>query len=286
MAQAFRPAPKSQVFRQGLELQPHRDLADPAREPRAGARRQAQKSLLPESAAETVTDAQPGSAWTGRLTPVSTSRSGRRFVRLVAAELRLLMKGQRWGWYAVATGLFVACLAAPLEDARGGILVAAWLWPILLWSRMGSREARCATEGLVFSCPRTLGQQLPAAWLAGVIVALLTGGGAAIRLLVAADGAGLATWLAGALFIPTMAMTLGLVSRNSKLFEALYTLWWYVGAFNHTPGLDFMGTTPASSRAVDYLLLTGVLLLACHLARRLQPRSFRLLLNSRQSLHR
>jgi len=127
---------------------------------------------------------------------------------------------------------------------------------------------------------------LPAAWLAGVVVALVTGGGVAIRLLLAADGAGLAAWLAGALFIPTLAMTLGLVSKNSKLFEALYTVWWYVGAFNHTPGLDFMGTTPASSRAVGYLLLTGILLLACHLARRLQSGSIRLFPNRKQTLIR
>jgi len=259
---------------------------DPARESGFGARRKAQKPLPTESAAETQPDAQPGSAWTGRLTAVSTSGSGPRFARLVAAELRLMMKGQRWGWYAVAAGLFVACLAAPLDAARGGILVAAWLWPILLWSRMGSREARCATEGLVFSCPHTLGQQLPAAWLAGVIVALVTGGGVAIRLLLAADGAGLAAWLASALFIPTLAMTLGLVSKTNKLFEALYTVWWYVGPFNHTPGLDFMGTTPASSRAVGYLLLTGILLLGCHLARRVQLGYFRLLLNRGQNLGR
>jgi hypothetical protein len=259
---------------------------DPAREPRVRLRRQRQKSPPVEGAAAAVPDAQPSFAWSGRLTPVSISASGRRFARLVAAELRLMMKGQRWVWYAVAAGLFVASLAAPLDVARGGILVAAWLWPILLWSRMGSREARCATGGLVFSCPRTLGQQLPAAWLAGVIVAFMTGGGVAIRLLLAADGAGLAAWFAGALFIPTLAMALGLVSKTSKLFEALYTVWWYVGAFNHIPGLDYMGTTPSSSRPVDFLLLTGFLLLVCYLARRLQLASFQSLLSRGQSLHR
>jgi uncharacterized membrane protein YidH (DUF202 family) len=254
---------------------------DPAREPLIRVRRQAGELLPPESLPRTAEDAPEAIAWSGQLTPVLSSGSVRHFVRLVAAELRLMMKGQRWWWYAVAAGLFVACLAAPLEVSRGDILVAAWLWPILLWSRMGSREARCATESLVFSCPHTLSCQLPAAWLAGVMVALLTGGGVGIRLLLASDAQGLAAWTAGALFIPTLAMALGLASRNSKLFEALYTVWWYVGALHHTPSLDYMGTTPASSRPVSFFLLTGVLLLACHLARRFQSASIRLLRDRR-----
>jgi hypothetical protein len=254
---------------------------DPAREPLKRARRQAAESFPPESAPGTVANALVAGAWRVRLTPVGQAASGQRFVRLAAAELRLMMKGQRWWWYAVAAGLFFASLAAPLEISRGALLVAAWLWPILLWSRMGSREARAATESLVFSCPRTLWQQLPAAWLAGVVVALVTGGGVGIRLLLAADAPSLAAWTAGALFIPTLAMALGLVSRTSKLFEAIYTVWWYIGAFNHTPGLDYMGTTRASSRPVSFLLLTGVLLLVCHLARRFPPASIRSLLDRR-----
>jgi len=40
--------------------------------------------------------------------------------------------------------------------------------------------------------------------------------------------------------------------RSNWAFEAIYTLWWYVGPAHHTPGLDFMGTTPASSQPSLY----------------------------------
>jgi hypothetical protein len=104
--------------------------------------------------------------------------------------------------------------------------------------------------------------------MAGVIVALVTGSGVAVRLLLAADLHGFAAWLAGALFIPTLALALGAWSGTSKTFEALFTCWWYVGPANHIPGIDFMGTTASSARPELYFLLTVVLLLVSFAGRR------------------
>ncbi len=101
-----------------------------------------------------------------------------------------MLQGQKWWWYAGAAGLFIGCLSSPLVAGRGGVILAAWIWPLLLWSQMGSREARWGTGALLFSSPRTLGRQLPAAWVAGVLVAMATGGGLAIRLMIAHDAAG------------------------------------------------------------------------------------------------
>jgi hypothetical protein len=179
-----------------------------------------------------------------------------------------MLKGHPWWWYVVAAGLFIACLASPLDASRGGIIVAAWMWPVLLWSQMGSREARWATESLIFSSDHVLWRQLPAAWAAGVLVALITGGGLGIRLLIAGDRNGLLAWFAGALFIPTLALALGVWSGSSKPFEAIYTVWWYVGPANHLPGADFMGTTSVSSQPFTYLVFTLILLTAVFVGRR------------------
>lgn len=51
----------------------------------------------------------------------------------------------------------------------------------------------------------------------------LTGGGLGFRLLIGGDWPGFSGWLAGALFVPTFALALGVWSGSSKLFEALYT---------------------------------------------------------------
>jgi hypothetical protein len=206
----------------------------------------------------------------GQLTPIIRTSAGMhtRFVQLVVSELRLMLKGQRWWWYTVAAGLFIACLASPVNASRGGVILAAWLWPTLLWSQMGAREARYSTQPLLFSSNHALARQLPAAWTAGVLVAALTGGGLGIRLLLAGDSQGLAAWATACLFIPTLALALGAWSGGSKAFEALYTVWWYIGPANHGPGADFIGTSAASARPDIYLMFTGVLLLAAYAGRR------------------
>jgi hypothetical protein len=161
---------------------------------------------------------------------------------MVVAELRLALHGISLWWYLVAFGLFATALFTPVSISRG-FLLAAWIWPLLIWSAMGTRETRLRTDQLVFSTAHPLRRQLPACWLAGVIIAILAGGGTGIRLLVAGDQLGLLAWIVGALFIPTMALALGVWSGSGKLFEVLYLLLWYLGPANHMGEIDFMGVT-------------------------------------------
>lgn len=249
---------------------------DPARE---FFTRRARKARPVASETSTVADIAGAHAsvgmWHGgalkSLTPMGARVEARtNFGRLVAAELRLMVQGQRWWWYAGAAGLFIACLASPLDAGRGEVILAAWIWPLLLWSQMGSREARWATESLIYSAPRTLGRQLPAAWVAGVLVAMATGGGLAIRLAMAGDAQGLAGWAAGAMFIPSLALALGVWTGTGKWFEALYTVWWYVGAVHHAAGLDYMGTVAASSTPGLYAAAAAGLVASCWVRRRAQ----------------
>ncbi|HEX3663499.1 MAG TPA: hypothetical protein VHU89_18835 [Acidobacteriaceae bacterium] len=239
---------------------------------RGGWRRRAETSLeraeVIELKAARGLAQQSREGWRGMLTPVPRGEEKTRFFALVAAELRLMLQGQKWWWYAGAAGLFVGCLAAPLNTGRTGVLVAAWLWPLLLWAPMGNREARWSTESLVYASPHALGRQLPAAWLAGVVVAMATGGGLAIRLGIAGDGHGLIGWAVGACFIPSLALACGVWSGGSKLFEALYTVWWYAGALHHAAGLDYTGVVASSARPGVYAGLTLMLLGAAWMGRR------------------
>ncbi len=185
------------------------------------------------------------------------------FGRLVLAELRLALQGLPWWLYAVAAGLLIAQLFAPLEVARGPLLGVAWLWPILVWSAMGSRETRFATRSLLFSSSGILARQLPACFLAGVAVASLAGGGVAIRLVLAGQSLGLGAWLAGAFFLPSLALALGVMSGTGKAFEALLTALWYIGPINHIPGIDFTGAANGAATlrySVMYIALTAILL--------------------------
>jgi hypothetical protein len=227
-------------------------------------------SSAPITSEERTPTPPPVSITASHLTPLVRTSARLRFAQLVASELRLMLKGQRWWWYAVAAGLLVGELASPLSAARQGVLVVAWIWPILVWSQMGCREARHATSALLFSSERALTRQLPALWTAGVAVAALTGSGVGIRLLMTGDWPGLAAWISAAIFIPSLASALGIWSGSSIPFEALYTVWWYVGPAHQTPSLDFVGTTLTSSRPAEYALAAVILLAVSYCGRRVR----------------
>jgi hypothetical protein len=218
------------------------DRFDPSR---GGLRRRPAAGTANGGAFEAGPAGQPATASAPHvtLTPVPAGAPRSRFLGVLRAELKLALNGLRWWWWIGAAGLFIATLAAPLDAVRQIALPLAWIWPILVWSPLGTREPRFDTGGLLFSAPRPLLRQLPATWMAGVLLAMLTGSGAAIHFLAKGDLAGVGAWLVGALFIPSMALALGVWSGTSKLFEALYLAIWYIGPLNHTPAFDYMGAT-------------------------------------------
>jgi hypothetical protein len=164
------------------------------------------------------------------------------FFTVLTVELKLLLKGQRWWWYAVSAGVIIACAASPSAITREIILPIAWVWPILMWSAMGSREIHNNVQQLVFSSALPLWRQLPAQWLAGFLVTLLMASGAVVRFAIDGDTIGIIALLSGALFIPSLALTSGAWSGTSKLFEILYILMWYLGPLNKVIALDFIGS--------------------------------------------
>jgi hypothetical protein len=232
--------------------------------------------VVEQSSAGTTSLAKTGANATVHLTPLAPAAHAAAFGRIYTAELRLALKGLRWWWYVIAAGLLIAQFAAPFEISRGPLLGAAWIWPILVWSAMGSRETRCSTCSLLFSCANILPRQLLACFLAGLTVAVLTGAGAAFRLLLASNFLGLFAWIAGAIFLPALALALGAFSGTGKPFEGLLTAIWYVGPMNHTPGLDFTGSASGPhtiSYALTYLVLAAALLISAFAIRYRQLRS-------------
>jgi hypothetical protein len=210
------------------------------------------------------------------LKPLATHATHSRFLSIVETELRLMLKGQKWWRYAVAIGLAVTSGVVPSADARGIFLACAWIWPLLLWSSMGVRETRDQTYRLIFSSPHPISRQLPPVWFAGVLVALLSGGGLGLRLLLTGNIRGVLAWFLDALFIPTFALALGIWSGTGKPFEILYTLLWYVGPMHAIPQLDFMRSAPATATThypFVYLALTLVLAMAALAGRQRQVHS-------------
>ncbi|OGO62238.1 MAG: hypothetical protein A2030_11570 [Chloroflexi bacterium RBG_19FT_COMBO_50_10] len=190
------------------------------------------------------------------LTPLALGQHAFYPFRILLAELRLLFKGIRWWWLIVIFGLNMAGFLLPTDSARQYVLPVAWILPLPLWSSLGTREKHHNTDQLVYSAPHPLRRQFPLIWLAGVIVTLISGAGVAVNLMLAGDGLHLLAWGIGALFIPTLALVLGVWSGSNKLFEVVYMLLWYSGPVNRIESLDFMGAS--SNIPLDRVLLYGL----------------------------
>jgi hypothetical protein len=178
-----------------------------------------------------------------QLTPLNKTANRFSFFNTLTAELKLMLKGQRWWWYAIAVGFIIAGFSGDSQTVREMILPFTWIWHILLISPIGNREARDNVQQLAFSSASPLWRQLPAQWLAGFIVTLLIGSGAALNFIINGDAVGLLALLSGAIFIPSLALALGVWSGTSKVFEIVYMSLWYIGPLNRVPEVDFIGAS-------------------------------------------
>jgi len=138
---------------------------DPAREWAIRGKQKPSPAAMPATEDQIATP-QKAEHFPAHLSPLvrrdNTGRtSSNPFLRLVVVELRLMLQGQRWWWYIVAAGLSIACLASPLSASRSGVLLAAWIWPILIWSQMGCREARFNTQPILSPANAALAASFP-----------------------------------------------------------------------------------------------------------------------------
>jgi len=205
------------------------------------------------------------------LTPLPSRRYYGRFITALQAELRLMLRAQPPWWHLIAVSLVIGSAVTPLEVAV--ILQAfAWLWPILVWSPMGAREALDYTHELVFSVARPLRCQLSASWLSGVTIALSMTSGSLVRALSIGNVERALVMGVGVVFVPSLALACGVLSRSSRLFEILYLMLWYV-AFNGVPAFDFIGLGNAGLQQgywLIYLVLALILLVVSFVVRKSQ----------------
>lgn len=232
-----------------------------------------------ETTADVSTETGPtdtGLTETPTLTPVD-DRDAAGFGRLFGAELRLAIRGHPWWWYAGALVLVAGPLLAllggvsgtSLQPFRRGLLPIAAIWPLFVWSAMGSRTVRHDVTDLVLASRHPV-KQLLAEYIAGVTVGLGIASGTVV-LLVGAGEPGLVLGLAGiAVFPPALAIAAGIWSRSARLFEIVYLIVWYAGPLNGGVPLDFAGSTTGSVETGVPLVYVGlgVVLLGAAVVRR------------------
>ncbi|MFH8348633.1 hypothetical protein [Streptomyces sp. NPDC018045] len=195
-------------------------------------------------------DEVPRSAADRRASAVALPRTppqpGRVLLRLWTGELRILLQGvSRWWWWGAGFWLFLG-VCSPMPGATRLMLPVSWLWPVLIWSRLGTQRYEHNVEGILGAFPSTH-RRVVAEWAAGATLTAVVGLGPLIRLVIAGDVTGVACWAAGALFVPSLALALGTLSRTHRLFQAIYLPLWYTVA-NGLPLFDFMGAIRIEGR--------------------------------------
>jgi hypothetical protein len=206
-----------------------------------------------------------------QLTSMTAKHNQWRFFEVLLAELKLMLKGRSLFWYVGAIGLIIACIAWPLDDVRRYLVIILLLWPITIWSGMGNRERRFQTDQIIFSVAHPLRRQLSATWIAGFIIALIISGCITAIQVINGQGYAIVTWVAGALFIPSLAIALGVWSGGPRLFELVYILWWYIGPVEGVPVFDFIGVTHKTIQTgvpIYYLIASILLFLIAIIGRR------------------
>ncbi|CAP15596.1 MULTISPECIES: hypothetical protein [Halobacterium] len=223
-------------------------------------------------------DAAPSAIDSVSLTAV-TDRDAGGFMRLVAAEVRLALRGQPWWWYIGAVALLGSPVVLLLTGSSSGstvssarriLLPLALVWPIFVWSEMGVRTDKHGMTSLVLSS-KYAHKQLIAEWVAGVVVAVSVSGGLPVLFIGAGHPELLLGYLGGISFAPSFAIAAGIWTRSGWLFEIVYLMIWYVGPLNSAVPADFMGTTAESVHArvpLMFAALSIVLLGAAILRRR------------------
>ncbi|TFH65376.1 MAG: hypothetical protein E4G91_02730 [Candidatus Zixiibacteriota bacterium] len=183
-----------------------------------------------------------------------------KLIRMVNVELRLALKGYHWFWYAVAVGLIVAQCAAPFDIARMYLVPASMVWPLVIWSSMGTRESRYGTVQLLFSSPSPVRRQFPAIWISGLLIAAASVAGMILRAGIEGEWLYVATLMVAAFLIPTVSLAMGTLSGSKKLFEVTYLMIWYVGSIDRQTTLDLLGTSDESVSIMKLavLILTAV----------------------------
>ncbi|MGW3040641.1 hypothetical protein ACWC9T_11490 [Kitasatospora sp. NPDC001159] len=190
----------------------------------------------------------PAATWStapGELPQTEPTRAGA-FGRLLIGEVRILLRGVSPWWWAVAGALTVAGFALPMDAVTGMLLPGVWLWPVLIWSRLGSQQVENGLEVLLGAYPAAR-RRLLAEWASGLVLTAVMGAAPLVRMLVAGDGPGVACWFGGVLFIPSLAMSLGVLSRTHRVFQATYLPIWYI-LVNNVAALDFMGAVRVNGR--------------------------------------
>ncbi|MCL1965285.1 MAG: hypothetical protein FWF69_09575 [Firmicutes bacterium] len=164
-------------------------------------------------------------------------------LRGLAAELRLMLAGQPFMWKIVSLGGLICCLCLDLGAVQIYVLPLFMLWFVNVFSTMGSREYQHDMLKCIAVIPNGRLRQIVSSWLSGMTLAAALALPVMLRMLLAGQAAGVLACLAGAVFLPSLAIFSGEFTKTRRAFESLFIVMTYV-ILNNVPAFMYIGVHP------------------------------------------
>lgn len=164
--------------------------------------------------------------------------------------------------------LFISIFFSQID--RKFLLPLIYLWIIVLWSNTSSHQYKNKTELVLLHTKNYEIKQLISSYLAAAIMFFTIGFGAIFRFALQEDWINITAILTATLFIPSLSLALGVVTKSSKLFEIVYSIMRYLGPYNKVYPFNFIGVQNDTKIVFMYLVLTLVFLIVSFCGRKLQ----------------
>ncbi|MEG0472298.1 MAG: hypothetical protein RR588_08190 [Solibacillus sp.] len=174
------------------------------------------------------------------------------YARLIIGEWKVLLRGYSKWLYGILIISIILSFALPMN------ILISWsplfmLFPLAIWSKMGTVDTTNRTEQLILS---TFNASIKyfITWLSGLFITLIYSFGFVLRLSLAGDTRAGIAYVIGIMFIVTLAITLGYFTKSRRVFESIYLLLWYMGPVNQIPYLDFAGLS--TNHSLQYFIIS------------------------------
>lgn len=206
------------------------------------------------SSATAQANPTPTSTEPVRLAPAGTSKFG--INKVLAAEFRMAVRGQRRLWYLGCLAGFVATAVAPLTTLGTLVVPIVLLLLLPVWSALGVREQFHRTEELVFVASNPL-RLLSVSYLVSAAIGVGIIFPAVVRFALNGQFQTLFGGFVAVLCLPAVALATGIWSGKPAVFEVGYLTAWYLGPMNGVEPFDYLSASPATPPiiSVAYLLL-------------------------------
>ncbi|MEO7043992.1 MAG: hypothetical protein ABI091_01705 [Ferruginibacter sp.] len=180
--------------------------------------------------------------------------------------LMLFRKGPKWLWL-VNIGGMIAMLFVPIKIDHQIVLPVLWFLQVGRWSDLATKEKTNRIHYFTYAAYQPLKRLLTSQIIAGIIIAVVLALPLMIRYLILGELIPLLLIFAGAVFIVSFAVCLGMLSGGKKLFEILFFAITYLN-LNLLPVADYFGALSSGMNLVFTMLLIIIALIVISFAKR------------------